>query len=130
MDFKQMMDWYIDIAKKFKVFEGRARRKEFWTFFLYNLAIGFAVGIVCGIFALIPVIGMLFTLASTLVGIGICVVSVSVGVRRLHDTNKSGWFMLLGLVPIVGLILIYFLAQDSTPGDNQYGPNPKGVTGA
>jgi uncharacterized membrane protein YhaH (DUF805 family) len=92
---------------KYVTFEGRARRSEYWWF---ALAIFIA--------SCIPVVQII-------VGIATILPSIAVGVRRLHDTGRSGWWLLLCLVPIVSLVLIYFLAQDSQPGNNQYGANPK-----
>ncbi|MDR2598043.1 MAG: DUF805 domain-containing protein [Treponema sp.] len=102
----------IGCLQKCLVINGRARRREFWIFFLASLVAGLLVG-------WIPVIGFLFSLA-------ICVPSFTVGVRRLHDTDRSGWMALLAFIPIAGLIiLIYFWVQEGTAGENKYGPNPK-----
>ena len=98
---------------KYATFEGRARRSEYWYFCLF----GFVVGLVLG---WIPVVGMLISLAFLLP-------SISVGVRRLHDVGKSGWWYLLVFVPIANLVLIYFYILDSQAGTNEYGPNPKGI---
>jgi uncharacterized membrane protein YhaH (DUF805 family) len=113
------MNWYLDVLKKYAVFDGRARRKEYWMFFLFNIIIAFALGIIEGIIGGPGVVGAIYGLAVLLPGI-------AVGVRRLHDTNRSGWWLLIGLVPLIGaIVLIVFFVQDSQPGDNQYGPNPK-----
>lgn len=121
------LNTYIEVAKKYMVFTGRSRRTEYWTFTLINIAIAFIIsvlgsilGSIAGILAtILGIVSLLFTLAMLLPGI-------AVGIRRLHDTGRSGWWMLIGLVPLVGvLILIYFLVLDSQPGSNQYGPNPK-----
>ena len=113
------MNWYLDVLKKYAVFDGRARRKEYWMFFLFNIIIAFVLGIIEGIVGGPGVIGAIYGLAVLLPGI-------AVGVRRLHDTSRSGWWLLIGLVPIIGaIVLIVFFVQDSQPGDNQYGPNPK-----
>ena len=98
---------------KYATFEGRARRSEYWYFGLF----GFVVGLVLG---WIPVVGMLISLAFLLP-------SIAVGVRRLHDVGKSGWWYLLVFVPIANLVLIYFYILDSQAGTNEYGPNPKGI---
>lgn len=109
------------------VFTGRSRRTEYWTFTLINIAIaviisvlGSILGSIAGILAtILSIVSLLFTLAMLLPGI-------AVAIRRLHDTGRSGWWLLIGLVPLVGgLILIYFLVLDSQPGSNQYGSNPK-----
>jgi uncharacterized membrane protein YhaH (DUF805 family) len=65
---------------------------------------------------------------STIYSLAVLIPSLAVSVRRLHDTNRTGWWIFIGLVPLVGaIILIVFYATDSQPGDNQYGPNPKTV---
>ena len=115
------MNWYLDVLKtKYAQFNGRAHREEFWMFTLINLGISVAVAVVAGILH----IGFL----SALYGLAVLVPSLAVGVRRLHDTNKSGWWLLIGIVPVVGIIvLIVFYAQEGEPGENQYGPSPKTV---
>jgi uncharacterized membrane protein YhaH (DUF805 family) len=114
------MNWYLAVLKKYADFSGRARRKEFWMFALFNFIIAIVLGIVDGMIGM-PVLGLIYSLAVLLPGL-------AVGARRLHDIGKSGWWLLIGLVPLVGLIvLIIFFVMDSNPGDNQYGPNPKGA---
>lgn len=121
------MDWYIGVLKKYFVFEGRARRKEYWMFTLFNIIVSIVLGIVDGILGLrigeasIGTLGLIYSLAVLLPCLG-------VSVRRLHDTDRSGWWLLIALVPLVGgLVLLYFMVLDSTPGSNKYGPNPKGA---
>ena len=115
------MNWYLDVLKKYAVFDGRARRKEFWMFVLLNAIIEVALTIVE------KVIGGPGILSS-LYGLAVLLPFIAVGARRLHDTGRSGWWQLIGFVPLVGLIvLLVFFAQDSQPGTNQYGPNPKGT---
>ncbi|MBC7271754.1 MAG: DUF805 domain-containing protein [Streptomyces sp.] len=112
------MSWFIEVIKKYAVFSGRARRKEYWMFVLFYLifyvvlaAVGAAIDAVW-----LPV---LLTVALLLPGLG-------VNVRRLHDTGRSGWWILIGLVPLVGsIVMLVFTCSDSQPGPNQYGPNPK-----
>ena len=119
-----MIEWYIGVLKKYAVFDGRARRTEFWMFFLCN----FIIAIIFGILALIPGIGGLFNVLSIIYSLGILVPSIAVGVRRLHDTGRSGLLYLLALIPLVGIIiLIVFWAQEGAAGDNSFGPNPKGA---
>jgi uncharacterized membrane protein YhaH (DUF805 family) len=87
---------------------------------------GFIIGVIFSILAAIPILGILFRLASFLFSLATIIPSITVGVRRLHDTNKTGWLMLLGLIPIAGIIiLIVWTVQEGTPGSNKYGPNPK-----
>ena len=112
------MNWFIEALKKYAVFTGRSRRKEYWYFFLFNILIAIALGIVDGVVGSSPLFGGLYSLAILIPGI-------AVSIRRLHDVGKSGWWLLLGFVPLVGLVLLYFMVQDSQPGGNEYGPNPK-----
>ena len=109
------MNWYLKCLKQFADFDGRARRTEYWTFSLANFVISFALG-------------FFFITLSYIFGILMILPSLSVQVRRLHDIGKSGWWIFIGLVPIVGgLVLLVFSLLDSVHGENQYGPNPKGL---
>jgi uncharacterized membrane protein YhaH (DUF805 family) len=114
------MNWYLDVVKnKYATFGGRARRQEYWMFFLINLLIALGIGIVEGIIGLGGILGMLYALAMLIPGI-------AVSVRRLHDTGRSGWWLLIGLVPFIGwIVVLVFMVLDSQPGDNAYGANPK-----
>jgi len=116
------MNWYLEVLKKYAVFNGRARRKEYWMFFLFNIIIAIVLGVVEGILGSHGIIGMLYSLAFIIPGI-------AVSVRRLHDTERSGWWLLIGFVPIIGaIVLLVFMVQDSQSGQNQYGTNPKEAT--
>ena len=121
------MNYYTDVLKKYAVFEGRASRKEFWMFILFNFLISMAISIVGSI-----IIGKSGSSGlSGLYGLAVFIPSLAVGARRLHDTNRSGWWQLISLIPLIGVIvLIVFLATDSKPGSNEYGPNPKGIAQA
>jgi len=120
------MHWYIEVLKKYADFSGRARRKEYWLFVLINLAVAFTIGIIDGLAGLAdPVsgygpLGGLYVLAVLIPGI-------AVGVRRLHDTDRSGWWLLMAVVPFAAIALLIFLASDSQAGTNQHGPSPKAV---
>ncbi|MCR5474575.1 MAG: DUF805 domain-containing protein [Lachnospiraceae bacterium] len=109
------------VLGKYCDFQGRARRSEYWW---YTLAYCVVSGILSGLAqnsTLFGVISGIFSLALLLPSLG-------VSVRRLHDINKSGWWLLIGLIPIIGwIILLIWEVKDSDPGDNQYGPNPKGM---
>ncbi|MBE1442392.1 DUF805 domain-containing protein [Paenibacillus sp. OAS669] len=114
------MEWYMKVIKNYAGFEGRARRQEYWMFVLFNVIISVVLSLLSYITSLFSILSMLYALA-------ILVPSIAVGARRLHDTGRSGWMLLIGLIPIIGsIILIVFMCQDSQAGDNQYGPNPKG----
>lgn len=126
-----MMEAVRTVLGKYADFSGRARRSEYWYWTLAVLLayIPLYVLLLIGIFAEITALTILAGLVLAVVAIGAIVPSIAVVVRRLHDTDKSGWFYFISFVPFVGgLILLYFMILDSTP-DNQYGPNPKGATG-
>jgi uncharacterized membrane protein YhaH (DUF805 family) len=113
------LNWYLDGLKQYAVFSGRARRKAYWMFLLFNIIISVVLGVLEGLVGGPGVLGGLYSLA-------IVIPSLAVSVRRLHDTGRSGWWLLLCLIPLIGsIVLIVFMAQDSQPGSNQYGPNPK-----
>jgi len=112
------MDWYLAVLKKYAVFNGRARRKEYWMFFLFNLIFSFILGFVDGF------LGTVFI--GTIYGLVVLIPGIAVTVRRLHDIGRTGWWVLIGLIPLIGLIvLIIFAATDGNEGSNEYGPNPK-----
>ena len=112
------MKYFLYCLKHYVDFNGRARRAEFWYFVLFNFIIALVVGGVG------HVIG--FDQLGSLYSLLVLLPALAVSVRRLQDTGKSGWFVLLGSIPLVGaLILIYFYVQDSQPGENQCGANPK-----
>lgn len=112
------MNWYIEVLKKYVEFSGRARRKELWMFVLFNAIISVVLSLADRALG-IALLGTLYSLA-------VLLPSVAVAIRRLHDTGRTGWWLLIGFIPIIGwIVLIIFYAQDSQPGPNQYGPNPK-----
>lgn len=112
------MEWYGKVISNYIGFTGRARRKEYWMFMLVNLIITLVLGILSSLFG--------SELLTKLYSLFIFLPSLAVTVRRLHDTGKSGWWVLIGLIPIVGfIVLLIFTCIDSDPGTNQYGENPK-----
>lgn len=113
MDIYKIWDNYIGVLKKYAVFSGRGGRAEYWWFVLANIIISIAIN------SLSEDLGNLYGVLTLLPGLG-------VGVRRLHDVGKSGWFLLMALIPIVGwIILIVKLAKQGHSGENKYGPIPK-----
>ena len=115
----------ICLQRKYVDFTGRARRSEYWFFFLFTVLAGIVGGILDGLFgwrggpygSTGPIQG--------LIQLALLLPSLAVGARRLHDTGRSGWWLLIALIPVVGwIILLVFFVQDSQQ-DNQYGPNPK-----
>lgn len=117
------MNYYSICLSKFADFSGRARRREYWTFALVN----------CLIAMLLLILGLAFgedspasNIMVTIFYLIMLVPNLSVSVRRLHDIGKSGWYMFLSLIPLIGgLILLIWSLMDSEPGENQYGKNPK-----
>jgi uncharacterized membrane protein YhaH (DUF805 family) len=117
------MNWYLEVLKKYATFGGRARRTEFWMFFLINFIISAVLNIVQRSTGSTVVL-----VISVLYGLAVLIPGIAVTVRRLHDTGRSGGWCWIVLIPIVGgIILIVFCAQDGQPGPNQYGPNPKQI---
>lgn len=115
------MEWYIAVLKKYVEFSGRTRRKEYWMFFLFNFIVAFLLIFVEGLMGGPGIVYGLYSLA-------VLLPSLAVGVRRLHDTGKTGWWMLIGLIPIIGaIVLLIFFVQDGNEADNKWGANPKTV---
>jgi len=106
-----MMNYYLKVLQNYAVFEGRARRSEYWYFVLVNVLISFGLGFIGGMLG--------FELLSNLYSLAVLVPSIAVGVRRMHDVGKSGWFI---LIPIYNLILA---VTEGDKGPNEYGPDPK-----
>lgn len=117
------MKWYLEVLKKYVSFSGRAGRPEFWWFFLINLIIAIVLTVIDLQLGLMAAGGV--ALLSTVYQLAVLLPSLGVSVRRLHDTDRSGWWMLIMLVPLIGLIvLLVFFIMAGTPGDNRHGPNP------
>jgi len=114
-----MIEWYLSVLKKYAEFSGRARRSEYWYFALANFIVAVVLNLIdIGIFG--------FGVLSWIYGLGVLIPGLAVGIRRLHDTNRSGWWLLLAFIPLIGaIVLIVFLVQEGTDGENQYGANPK-----
>ncbi|MBI4599958.1 DUF805 domain-containing protein [Candidatus Uhrbacteria bacterium] len=116
------MNYYLAALKKYATFSGRAQRAEYWTFSIVNTTV------LIGLTLIGESVNKIITNLAVLLGLAILLPSIAVSVRRLHDTDRSGWWVLIGLIPYVGaIVMLVFTLFDSKPGDNKYGPNPKGI---
>jgi uncharacterized membrane protein YhaH (DUF805 family) len=116
------MEWYLKVLRQYADFTGRARRKEYWMFTLVSGIISVVLAILDNVLTT-SLLGALYSLA-------VLLPSLAVGVRRLHDTGRSGWWLLIGIIPLIGwIVLIVFLATDGERQPNAYGPDPKIVPG-
>lgn len=113
------MNWYLKVVKEhYADFKGRARRKEYWMFVLFNLIIQIVLGVIGGLIKMPWII--------SIYGLAILVPAIAVGIRRLHDVGKSGWMLLAALVPVLGAIyLLYLFCKDGEKNTNAWGANPK-----
>ena len=118
MDFVEAVQ---SVFSNFLNFRGRARRSEFWYFFLFVFVVSFILGVIQ-----ILIWGQDANYLTGIFSLIILIPNIAVSIRRLHDTGRSGFWYLIGFIPIIGtIILIIWYCQDSEPGDNKYGPNPK-----
>ncbi len=107
------MKYYLMAFQKYADFNGRARRSEYWYFFLFNVIFSIATGII-GLAIRVPILSNLYSLVTM-------IPAIAVGVRRMHDVGKSGWYL---LIPIYNIVLA---ATEGDRGDNAYGPDPKAI---
>jgi uncharacterized membrane protein YhaH (DUF805 family) len=122
------MNYYFDVLKKYAVFGGRATRKEYWMFVLWNVIVSIVLSIIVGMIGSATNNPGFASIVMGLYALALILPSLAVAARRLHDTGRSGWWLLIGLIPIIGaIILLVFMVMDSKP-DNKYGPNPKGMS--
>ena len=143
------MEWMLMPLRRYAEFSGRSRRKEYWMFFLFLIIVGIVLGLIEGALGLTDETTAIGPL-SGLFNLAVLVPSIAVGVRRLHDTDRTGWWVLLPLVPYVlaiamlftgslalfgtlimvalvcGIVLLVFMVLEGTKGPNRYGPDPKG----
>lgn len=119
------MSWYLGCWKKYATFSGRARRKEYWMFVLFNVIVAAVLGIIGTILDNATGAGVITMILSGLYSLAIIIPSIAVAVRRLHDTGRSGAWWFISFVPVIGGIWFIVLMFLDSVGDNQYGPNPK-----
>lgn len=124
------MNYYLLVLKKYTEFNGRAQRAEYWYFYLFNIIISIILSILgktLGIFNIsIGTVGNEINILPIIYSLAVLIPGLAVSVRRLHDVGKSGWMILISLIPLIGTIwLLVLMMKDSVPGENEYGPNPK-----
>jgi uncharacterized membrane protein YhaH (DUF805 family) len=121
------MQWYAKVLRQYADFNGRARRTEYWMFTLVSVIVGLVLGLVDEVVFVGPGLsttGWLHTIYS----VAVLVPTLAVSARRLHDTGRSGWWLLIGLIPLIGVVvLIVFFALEGRRSCNAYGPDPKAV---
>jgi uncharacterized membrane protein YhaH (DUF805 family) len=124
-----MMNWIQHVFRNYATFEGRARRMEFWSFSLFCFVVLVVLSMLDRAMGTMnPAVGM--GLLGGIFCLAVLVPSIAVTVRRLHDTDRSGLWYLLVLLPLIGgIVILVFMLLDSQPGANRFGPNPKGVMG-
>ena len=123
------MSWYLQALMKYAVFSGRSRRMEYWYFVLFNILVSIVLGVIDALLFGTLDSGMGVGLLSGIYGLAILIPSLAVTVRRLHDIDRSGWWILIALVPLIGtIVLLVFALLEGTAGPNRYGPNPKEAT--
>jgi uncharacterized membrane protein YhaH (DUF805 family) len=123
------MSWYLEALKKYAVFSGRSRRMEYWYFVLFNLVVYIVLSLIDGLlgtYNIVSGVGLL----SGIYALAVLIPTLALWVRRLHDIDRTGWWVLINLIPLVGtIVLLVFALTPGTPGSNRYGPDPKQATG-
>lgn len=126
-----MIEWMILPLKRYADFKGRSRRKEYWFFVLGMFIAAVVLGFIEGILGVSGTVGNFYGPLTIILLLALIIPSIAVQVRRFHDQDKSGWFVLLGLIPLVGgLIVLVFMLLEGTKGPNRFGPDPKDPTSA
>ncbi len=122
------MNWYLKVLKQFADFNGRARRKEYWMFVLFNLIFAIVASMIDNILGF-SFKGVPYGPLYIIYALAVLIPGIAVAVRRLHDIGKSGWMILIAFIPFIGVIwLLVLLVTDGKPGSNEYGENPKEMT--
>jgi uncharacterized membrane protein YhaH (DUF805 family) len=120
------MDWMLMPLRRYAEFSGRSQRKEYWMFFLFQMIVYIVLSIIEGAVGLTGMIGGAYGPLTALFALAILIPGIAVGIRRLHDTDRSGWWLLIAFVPLIGaIVLIVFFVMDGTRGPNRFGPDPK-----
>ena len=121
------MNWYLKVLKQYADFSGRARRTEYWMFTLFNLIFAIVAMVLDNLLGLKFNEQIPYGFMYMLYGLAVFIPGLAVAVRRLHDVGKSGWWLLIAFIPLIGAIwLIVLYATEGTRGNNEYGPDPKG----
>lgn len=123
------MKWYLKCLKQYFDFSGRARRKEYWLFCLFNLIIAYILNVIDSVIGLTFPVGIVeLGILGVIYSILLFIPGLAVGVRRLHDIGKSGWFYLIGLIPLVGaIIVLIWFCKEGEHKTNKWGPDPKNI---
>ncbi len=118
------MDWATRPLKKYADFSGRAPRAEYWWFYLL-VVVAYVIATIVDSMIGSSFAGTGYGIVTALVACGFLIPSLAAGARRLHDTDRSGWWLLIGLVPLIGaIVLLVFFVTQGTSGSNQYGEDP------
>lgn len=124
------MEWYLKVLKQYTDFSGRARRKEYWMFALFQIIFVILALIIDNALGLTFYNDEIFGVGPfyLILVLGTFIPGLAVSVRRLHDSGKSGWWYLINLIPYIGaFVFLIFAVMDSEPGENKWGENPKGI---
>lgn len=130
------MDMMFQPLRKYADFNGRARRSEYWMFALFIFIVCVVLDVLVimmgggapgmsGVHTMTPLGGVLMAIFG-LFWLAIIIPTIAVTIRRLHDTDRSGWWILLNFVPFLGIVVLIFMLLDGTPGPNKFGEDPKG----
>ena len=119
-------NWKLVVLERYAKFDGRAGRAEFWWYVLANIVLYIALAIVMGIgFAISTALGVIVAVLMAAAYLALIIPSIAVAIRRLHDTDKSGWWLLIAFIPFGGLVLLVFYAMEGTNGPNGHGVGPE-----